>query len=177
MNLEQLRADCARKQKKGIHFILASVIIWTLVLIVQLTGLPVMTKNLLTFCCAAPLLPLSFLAGKIIKVDIFSNSNPLGKLGLLFTLNQLLYLLIVMWVYSAVPDKMLMVYAMVFGAHLFPYSWLYKSRTYMVFAIAIPFAALILGLYFNGLVIAVTLTLAELVFVVLLFRELKKTGN
>ena len=177
MELEKLRDEITAEQKKGLPFIITSVVIWALITVVYLLDLPVMTRNLLTFCCAAPLLPLSFLAGKIIKVDIFSNSNPLGKLGLLFTLNQLLYLLIVMWVYSAVPDKMLMVYAMVFGAHLFPYSWLYKSRTYMVFAIAIPFVALILGLYFGGLVISVTLTLAELLFVVLLFRELKKTGN
>ena len=28
-------------------------------------------------------------------------------------------------------DKMLMVIAMIFGAHLLPYSWLYNSKTYM----------------------------------------------
>ena len=55
MNLKDLKKDCAQKQKKGIHFIIASVVIWIMVLIVQLTDLPILTKNLLTFCCTAPL--------------------------------------------------------------------------------------------------------------------------
>ena len=153
---------------------MTSVVIWLLITMVSLLDIPVMTGNLLVFCCAAPLLPLSFLIGKILKVDIFSKDNPLSRLGLLFTLNQLLYLLIVMWVYRAVPEKMVMVYAMVFGAHLFPYSWLYRSKAYMVFAIAIPVISLILGMMFSGLAVAAALTAIEAIFVLILFQELKK---
>ncbi|MDO5138208.1 MAG: hypothetical protein Q4D71_07060 [Oscillospiraceae bacterium] len=171
MSLEELRDDICIKQKKGLPFIAASVVIWILITVVCLLDLPLMTRNMLVFCCAVPLLPLAFLVGKIIKVDIFSNENPLGKLGFLFTMNQMLYLLIVMWVYSAVPEKMVMVHAMVFGAHLLPYSWLYKSKAYMIFAIAIPFIALILGCVFNGLAVAATLLVIEIVFVLLLVRE------
>lgn len=29
MNLTELRTDCGIKQKKGLHFILASIIIWS----------------------------------------------------------------------------------------------------------------------------------------------------
>ena len=49
MNLHELRNDCAIKQKKGLHFILASVLIWTAMLIINITSLPILTKNLLTF--------------------------------------------------------------------------------------------------------------------------------
>ena len=49
MSLEELKKDCSKKQKKGIHFIIASIIIWSMVLIVQITNLPILTKNLLTF--------------------------------------------------------------------------------------------------------------------------------
>ena len=45
MNLEQLKKDCIKKQKKGIHFILASIVIWTMVLMVQLTSFPILTKK------------------------------------------------------------------------------------------------------------------------------------
>ncbi len=58
--------------------------------------------------------------------------NPFNKLGMLNTLNQMLYLLIVMWSFSQKPDAMLMLFAMVFGAHLLPFSWLYESKTYLV---------------------------------------------
>ena len=45
MNLEQLKKDCIKKQKKGIHFILASIVIWTMVLMVQLTSFPILTNK------------------------------------------------------------------------------------------------------------------------------------
>jgi hypothetical protein len=119
-----------------------------LILIVILLDLPQNTENLLVFCCSCPLLPISWAIGKILKVDIFDKSNPLGNVGFLFTCNQFLYLLIVMWVFNAVPDKMVMVYAMVFGAHLLPYSWLYKSISYRIFAIIIPVLSLVIGCFF-----------------------------
>jgi len=103
-----------------------------MVLIVQLTDLPILTKNLLTFCCTAPLLPIAFLISKILKIQFQDKSNPLNYLGILFSANQMIYLLIAMWIYPTLPDKMLMVIAMIFGAHLLPYSWLYNSKTYMV---------------------------------------------
>lgn len=174
MQLEQLRNDIALKQKKGLPFILSSVILWGLITLVCALDLPVQTQNLLVFCCACPLLPLSCLVGKWIGVDIFSKENPLGRLGFLFTLNQLLYLLIVMWVFAAVPEKMVMVHAMVFGAHLLPYSWLYRSKAYAVFAVALPPAALLLGLFAGRLFVACALTAAELLFALTLFAEPKR---
>ncbi|MFA6942064.1 MAG: hypothetical protein WCQ54_13975, partial [Clostridiaceae bacterium] len=98
MNLEEMRKDCSVKQKNGIHFILASIIIWTAVLIIHLTDMPILSKNLFTFCCTAPLMPLAYLISKIIKVDFQNKDNPLTNLGILFSLNQILYLLIAMWI-------------------------------------------------------------------------------
>lgn len=177
MSLEELRNDICLKQKKGLPFIMTSVVIWTLISIVSLLDIPVSTKNMLVFCCSAALMPISMLIAKIIKVNIFSKENALGNLGFLFTLNQMLYLLIVMWVFTAVPEKMVMVYAMVFGAHLLPYSWLYKSKAYMVFAIVIPFIALSLGILFNALVVALVLAIIEIVFAFILVQEVKRSSN
>lgn len=94
MNLEELRIDCAIKQKKGIHFISASIIIWILVTVIQILDLPILTKNLFTFCCTAPLLPLAFLMSKFFKIQFQDKTNPLNNLGILFSINQMLYLLI-----------------------------------------------------------------------------------
>lgn len=174
MNLEELRNDIALKQKKGLPFICASVLIWLLILIVIMLDLPQDKENLFVFCCSCPLLPVSWIIGKVLKVDIFDKSNPLGNVGFLFTCNQFLYILIVMWVFSAVPDKMVMVYAMVFGAHLLPYSWLYKSLSYRIFSIAIPIVSLVVGCMFSAIWVAVTLLLFEIIFVITLFVELHK---
>lgn len=175
MNLEELRLDCAKKQKKGLHFIIASIIIWCAVMIVHLSDLPILTKNLMTFCCTAPLLPLAFIISKIIKIDFQNKGNLLTNLGILFSVNQILYLLIAMWIYPTIPDKMLMVIAIIFGAHLMPYSWLYKSKTYMTLSIIIPIAALFVGLNFPPYILALMMILFEISFSICLIIENKKT--
>ena len=174
MNLKDLKKDCVQKQKKGIHFIIASVVIWIMVLIVQLTDLPILTKNLLTFCCTAPLLPIAFLISKILKIQFQDKSNPLNYLGILFSANQMIYLLIAMWIYPTLPDKMLMVIAMIFGAHLLPYSWLYKSKTYMIMSVLIPIASLIVGCNSTRLILALMMLVFEIIFTALLIIENRK---
>jgi hypothetical protein len=171
MNLEEMQFDCAYKQKKGLHFILASVIIWSAVLAVHLTSLPILTKNLLTFCLTAPLMPLAYLISRFIKVDFTNKGNPLTNLGVLFSANQMLYLLIAMWVYPTVPEKMVMVLAMIFGAHLLPYGWLYKSRSYLGLSVLIPVAALVIGVNYPPYAVAGLMIVFEVIFSLLLIGE------
>lgn len=174
MTLDELRLDIAKEQKKGIPFIAASIILWGLIAIVTILQIPIKSMNILVFCCSCPLMPLAMIFGKIVKVDLFSKKNPLSNAGLLFTMNQMLYILIVMWVFSAVPEKMVMVFAMVFGAHLLPYSWLYLSKAYIIFAVAIPAISLIFGVIFNATVVALSVCLCEVVFLLILVYEVKK---
>lgn len=177
MGIDELRKDCAYKQKKGLHFIMASVVIWTLILGIQLTDLPILTKNFLTFCATAPLMPLAYAISKLIKVDFTNKENPLTKLGLLFSLNQMLYLLIAMWVYPTVPDKMLMVLAMIFGAHLLPYGWLYQSKAYYGFSLLISFSALVVGLLYRGSFVAGMMIVYEIAFCLSLFLEVQRLST
>ena len=173
VEFENARLDCAIKQKKGLHFILASILIWIMVLAVQLLDVPILTKNLFVFCCTAPLMPLAFVISKIIKVDFQNKGNPLTNLGIIFSLNQILYLLIAMWIYNAMPNNMLMIIAMIFGAHLMPYGWLYKSKTYFILSVFIPIATLIIGLNFDAYVLAIFMIVVEVVFSVCLVIENK----
>ena len=174
MELSELHKDCARRQKKGLHFILASVVIWAMILVVYLTDLRIETKNLITFCCSAVLFPLAWGLSKALKIDFEGKGNPLTKAGILFSINQMLYILIAMWVFAAVPEKMLMVYAMIFGAHLMPFSWLYQSKSYLVLSIVVPILALILGLMFPPFVLAAVMIVIEAIFALLLNWECKK---
>lgn len=173
MELNELIKDCAQRQKRGLHFIMASVVIWVLILAVQLTDLTMEQKNLFTFCCSAVLFPLAWGLSKVLKIDFEGKGNPLTKAGILFSINQMLYILIAMWVFAAVPEKMLMVYAMIFGAHLMPFSWLYQSKGYLVFSIAIPILALIVGLLYAPFVLAIMMMVIEVVFSVWLYLESK----
>ncbi|WP_294762207.1 hypothetical protein [uncultured Lactobacillus sp.] len=136
--------------------------------------MPILTKNLFTFVCATILLPLSYLVSKLINVDFQNKGNPLTELGIRFSVNQALYLLIAMWIYPTIPEKMLMILAIIFGAHLLPYSWLYRSRVYLVLSILIPFLALIIGLNFEPAILALTMVGIEIIFSLALVWENRK---
>lgn len=146
MAVEEARVDIARRTKSGLSFILASVVIWAAIAGVWLLPIEnVLARNLFTFFCTAPLVPLAFAFSRLIKAEFSATDNPLHGLGFLFSLNQLSYILIAMWAYSQAPEHMVMILAIIFGAHLLPFSWLYKSRAYLVFSVAIPLAALTVG--------------------------------
>ena len=172
--LEEMRLDSATKQKKGLHFILGSVLIWTAVLGIHLTDLPILTKNLYTFFATAPLMPLAYLISRFIGVQFTDKGNPLNGLGFIFSLNQLLYLLIAMWVFPASPEQMVMVLAMIFGAHLLPYGWLYKSKSYMALSVVIPIAALFIGVNYPPAAVAGFMIIVEILFSALLILEVKR---
>ncbi len=174
MELNELRNDCSRRQKKGIHFIIASIVIWGMIFIIHLTNLPLYDKNLLTFCCTAVLFPLAWGVSKILKIDFKGEGNPLTNLCILFSLNQLLYILIALWVLYAVPSKMLMVFAMIFGAHLLPFSWLYRSKSYLILSIIIPILSLIIGIMYPPQVLALVMVIIEVIFSLCLRGECKR---
>ena len=89
----------------------------------------------------------------------------------------MLYLLIAMWIYPTLPEKMLMVIAMIFGAHLLPYSWLYKSKTYMIMSILISISSLIIGSISTRTVLSIMMIAFEGIFTILLIVENRKMKN
>lgn len=175
MNVDELRSDLAVRNKKGMSFILVSVIIWTGIFIVWIVPADnLWIRNILTLCLSVPLMPLSFLISKIIKAEFSVKDNPLNKLGILFSMNELLYILVAVWALYDAPDNMVMVLAMVFGAHLLPFSWLYKSRAYLVMSIVVTLGALITGCYFSTdkiYMIPAVMLVFEIIFTVWLVFE------
>ena len=125
--------------------------------------------------CSCYLMPLAFMFSKIVKADIFKkNSNPICKLGFLCTMNQMLYLIIVMWAFNRSPEAMLMLYAMVFGAHLLPFGWVYNSLAYKVAAILETVGALLIALTFGNAATCVFMIVMEIILCICLFIESKK---
>lgn len=174
-SMNELRHEASVIQKKGAPFMMASVIIWIMITIIRLLPLSLYGMNLLTFCCSVLLIPLAFLSSKIIGADIFKKTdNPVNKLGILCTANQMLYILIAMWAFSMNPESMLMIYAMVFGAHLMPFSWVYESKTYLVMSIVATLGALITACAFGGVVMSAFMIICQVITSVLLLVECRK---
>ena len=57
LHLDALKKESQQAQKKGLPFIMSSVVIWTVILMVQLMDGNVVTKNLYTFMSCCLLLP------------------------------------------------------------------------------------------------------------------------
>ena len=174
-SINELRHEASVIQKKGAPFMMASVIIWIMITIIRLLPVSLYRMNLLTFCCSVLLIPLALLFSKIIGADIFKKTdNPVNKLGILCTANQMLYILIAMWAFSMNPESMLMIYAMAFGAHLLPFSWIYESRTYLVMSIVATIGSLITACVFGGVVMSAFMIFCQIITSVLLLVECRK---
>ena len=174
-NYRELKTEAMILQKKGLPFMMASVVIWTAVTIVRTLPVDVMTKNLYTFYCPGLLIPCVLIFSLMIGARPFSKrKNPFNKLGLINTMNQMLYLLIVMWAFSQKPEAMLMLFAMVFGAHLLPFAWLYESKTYLVTSIVTTFGSMILSIFVPELYVGLFMIVCQTVMCILLLMECKK---
>ena len=171
-NLGELKMENSTSQKRGLPFILASVVLWALIAGIQLTALSISQKNMGTFCCSVLLMPLACLFAKIIKADLFANKkNPINKLGFLCTMNQMLYILIVMWAFSENPGRMVMLFAMIFAAHLLPFAWIYEARAYAVLSVAGTVLALLTGLLFGNAAVGILMAVLEAILSVCLLLK------
>lgn len=175
--LNRLKIEYAVSQKKGLAFIMASAVVWTAMLIVFLTNLDIAVKNIIAMCCSALFMPVGMLFGKVIKVNIISKENPLSSLALVAALNQILYLTIALWAMFAVPDKMIMVQAIVIGAHFLPYYWIYFSPTYFYASIIIPVVSLIFGLNFSQAIVCLAFVVFDIIICILLCLENKQANK
>ena len=174
-NYRELKTEAMILQKKGLPFMMASVVIWTAVTIVRTLPVDIMTKNLYTFYCPGLLIPCVLIFSLIIGARPFAKrKNPFNKLGLINTMNQMLYLLIVMWAFNQKPEAMLMLFAMVFGAHLLPFAWLYESKTYLVTSIVTTFGSMIISIFAPELYVGIFMILCQIVMSVLLLIECEK---
>jgi len=176
-SLNLLIIDNCLKQKKGINFILSSMVIWSLVILIFSLNISLQLQNVLTCFSSGLLMPLAYLFSKPLHIDFQNKSNPLTKLGVIMAVNQVLYILIAMWAFYSAPDKFIMVYAIIMGAHFLPYGWLYRSQSYYAFSIIIALSSLLVGLRFSSLFVAISVLALECVMVSLLVRENKAVSN
>jgi len=146
LELQKLKLELAIKSKKGTDFILAACFVWFSISYVWVIDGASYNKSVITFIVGALLLPLAFSLSKILKTDWKVDKNPLQPLGLWLNFAQLFYFPFLIFVLLTLPDYFVMTYAIITGAHLFPYAWLYDDISYAIIAGIISAASLIIGL-------------------------------
>ena len=145
--LESLKQEIRVKAKLGIDFILAASVAWFGIFIIwRYTSYSSYDKSVLTFIFGAILLPLAATLSKLFKTEWKIKDNPLQPLGLWLNFAQLIYFPFLIFALVKTPDYFIMAYAIITGAHLFPYAWFYNEPGYSVAAIIISVGSMVLAM-------------------------------
>lgn len=143
----ELKKEIQLQTKKGVDFILSAGIIWLIITLIWTLDYPDYTKSVFTFMVGAGMLPLAFGLSKIIHTNWKVKNNPLQPLGLWLNFAQLIYFPFLFFILLKSPGYFVMTYAIITGAHLFPYAWLYDEVGYAIWAVLISIGALLLALF------------------------------
>ncbi len=173
--LNALRKDAAIIQKRGLPFMMASVVLWTAITISRSVMTDINAMNFFTFMVSSFLMPLASIFGKLMKADIYRKSNnPINRLGFLCNINQFLYLPIAMWAYSAHPGSMLLIYAIIFAAHLLPFSWVYDSKIYFYGSVIESVGVILVAYAFGYPVATGFIVIMQIIVCIGLIKDIKK---
>lgn len=146
-NLEKLKSEIQLKAKNGIDFILAAGIIWFGIFVIwKYTPYSSYNKSVFTFVFGTLLLPLALGLSKLLKTNWKIKDNALQPLGLWLNFAQLIYFPFLIFILIKYPDYFIMAYAIITGAHLFPYAWFYDEIGYAVAAVIISVGAMMIAL-------------------------------
>ncbi len=149
-NLNDLKTEIQLQAKNGIDFILAAGILWPIISYIWTLEYSSYNRSIFTFMIGAILLPLAFGLSKVLKTNWTVKDNPLQPLGLWLNFAQLIYFPFLVFILIKYPDYFIMTYAIITGAHLFPYTWFYDEIGYAIWALIISIGALVITLNVEG---------------------------
>ncbi|MGS2727536.1 DUF7010 family protein [Psychroserpens sp. BH13MA-6] len=145
-NLKDLKTEIQSQAKNGIDFILAAGILWLAISYIWTLEFTAYNRSIFTFMVGAFLLPFAFGLSKVLKTNWKVKNNPLQALGLWLNFAQLIYFPFLIFILIKYPDYFIMAYAIITGAHLFPYAWFYNEIGYAVWALIISIGTLVITL-------------------------------
>lgn len=178
--LDKLKLELSVRAKNGIDFILSAAIVWLVIAYVWTLNFEAYDKSILVFIAGSLMLPLAFLFSKLFRTNWTIKTNPLQPLGLWLNFAQLFYFPFLIFTLLKMPEYFVMVFAIITGAHFFPYAWFYKTNYYAVFAGIISVGSLILGLILpesQHFILPVCVSASLLILFVLLYVNSRKKGE
>lgn len=172
--LDKLRVSLSIKAKNGIDFTSAAAIIWLLIAAIWKMGFSDYDKSVLTFVVGGFMLPLALLFSKLIKTVWTDKENPLQPLGLWLNFAQLFYFPFLIFTLVKFPTYFVMTYAIITGAHFFPYAWFYKTPLFAIAAGIISVGAMLGGFILESemmFLIPLSVSIALILLSVLLYAD------
>ncbi len=148
-DFDRLRLQLSVEAKNGIDFITSATIVWLILAYIWTLPYSAYNKSIFTFVAGSITIPLAFALSKVYKTNWKVVGNPLEPLGLWLNFAQLFYFPFLVFILLAYPEYFIMTYAIITGAHFFPYAWYYKSAPYAIMAGIISVGAMVLGLFLS----------------------------
>jgi len=176
-SLDKLRVSLSVKSKNGLDFTLSAGIIWLIIAWIWTLKFKSYDKSVFTFIIGALMMPLAVLFSKLFKTTWTNKDNPLQALGLWLNFSQLFYFPFLIFSLIKFPDYFVMIYAIITGAHFFPYAWFYKTNLYAIFAGLISIGAMTLGLILpieKMYLIPIMMSASLIILTILLFFDSRK---
>ena len=172
-----MKNELSAKSKNGTSFLLSGVIVWGIITILFLQSFEINTKNIFALYSTGLTFPLAVIISKIMKVDWKAKNNPLGNLGLILNLAQLVYFPLIFWAFISDPNEALVFFAIITSAHFFPYGWLYNTKVFYILSPIMVMLFFFIGLILNGehlWVIPLTMLISLIFLNLFLFIDYKK---
>ncbi len=145
VDIVNLTNQLSVRAKNGIGFLMSAVIIWAINTGIFLLPFEIYTKNVMMLFSAGIMFPLALLFSKSIKADWRTNDNPLGMLGFYLNLAQLMYFPLIFWAFAQSPNQMVLFFAIITAAHLYPYGWFYHTKAYYFMAPIMSISFMFIG--------------------------------
>ncbi len=141
---DRLRLELSVNAKNGVDFITSATVVWLLLAYIGTLDDSAYNRSVLTFIAGSITIPLAFALSKVFKTSWKSPGNPLEPLGLWLNFAQLFYFPFLVAILLTEPQYFIMTYAIITGAHFFPYAWYYKSLAFAIMAGALAVLAVLL---------------------------------
>jgi hypothetical protein len=146
VTFDRLRLELSVRAKNGVDFITSAAIVWLILAWIWTLPHSPYNRSVYTFIAGSITIPLAFALSKVFGTSWKTPGNPLEPLGLWLNFAQLFYFPFLVFILLTDPADFVMTYAIITGAHFFPYAWYYKSLPYAVAAGVISVGAMLLGL-------------------------------
>lgn len=146
MDVANAKKDMAIRGKKGIAFLSSALLIWLMITAIYMMPLDFKSQNIGLLIATGFMFPGALLASKIIGAEWKVEGNPLADLGLYLNLAQFMYFPILFLAFINRPEDFVVYFAIITGAHLFPYGWLYMAKMYYMIAPVISVGVMVINL-------------------------------
>ncbi|GFN30818.1 DUF7010 family protein [Paenibacillus xylaniclasticus] len=176
MTLSELKHQLIGEAKKGYPFFVAGILFWLVMGGLQFV---ISSQKQLALCYIigmGSIFPIAIAIGQLLQVNLLSK-NPLGTLGGIIGGIQAFFLPVWIIVYLERPELVPMTVGVLVASHFLPYAWIYQSKTYLLFTIAMAALSVVFGYVLNDLAFTVlpfVLAGVYLITVIGLLMETKK---